>query len=360
MADANGVVDMNDFQANLASKISASFDGEAATGDAKPADTTSDVDDQEVDTGEVAEEVASDGQLPAEKQDDPWADIKAKYKPDDLKAALETAAKAREIEENAKAMRREASLRNEGVSREKAALEDLKRKVEIGLESQNAFVRTIAQVAAEGNEELALSLMRTAAKESAGASQPMTQGRSALRGSTEHPDVVALREELKELRAQQHQVVFGQNHRDVQQHVMAAAAKSSFLSSPHVQKLGIQDRIIQEAVNAIYMKDKAAREAGEPGINPWQPGVIQREAEAAFAAAIEPWEVLAKESVTSYRTERKKLNAQAPPASKGASAGVRSAPNLKQPNLPRGATAEDFQKNLAERMRLASEQARPA
>ncbi len=351
-------VDMNEFQAGLAAKIEASYDAEAATGDAKPADAAVESDETEPVDGETGTDGEVEGQ-PSAKQDDPWAEFKSKYKPEQLREALQTAEKAREIEENAKAMRREASLRNEGVSRDKAALEDLRRKVEMGLESQNAFVRTIASLAQDGNEEHAIAMMKIAAKEAAVGAQESAPGRAPMRAGSLDPEVVRLREELAALREQQNQVVFGMNHRDVQQSVMRAASRHDFLSKPHVQKLGISERVIQEAVAAIYQKDKLARERGEAGINPWAPGAIDREAEEAFAAAIAPWASLAKEEVTYYRTERKKLNAQAPPSSKGASAGVRSAPNLKQPNLPKNATAEDFQKNLAERMRLASEAARP-
>ena len=346
-----------EFHASLSQQFAAVADGDSATGNAKP-EGPYNTSDAESDSPEVEVDGEAEGQPAGKSEPDPWAELKTKHTPESILAALKEAERAREVDENARAMRREASQRNEAASRDRQMLEDLKRKADTALETTNSILNTAAMLAQEGNEELALQTLRLAGKQAASVADSQ-QGRAPLRGVAPNAEVEAIKAELAALKEQHNQVTFGMNHRDVQQSVMQVAANHPLLKDPEMQKLGIYDRVVREAVATVYEKDKALRERGEPGINPWAPGVIAREAAAAFAEAVKPWDEFSRRSVNKWREERKAKNAQAPPASKGATAGVRAAPNLKQ-SLPQGSTYEDFHQDLKNKFIQASEPSRPA
>lgn len=355
MADENdvGATGQDAFRAELAAKFAGVAEDATATEETPTAPKAVAANDQ---ADDVVTEDDSDGsgQPSPAKEDDPWAELKSKFTPQQLREKLELAEKAAEVEANAKEMRRQASIRGEQTGRERSEMAELSRKVEEQLARNAGLVDMAAQVADE-NPEFAQQLLRVVGGKIPANDGTAANGRAPLRGGSVDPEVLRMREELNALKQQSNQVAFGISHAKVQELAMEVATKHPLLQRSHVQKLGIPEKVIRGAIAAVYEKDRS--EGGS--INPWDSVALRAAVTAAVAAEIKPYEDFGREEVTAWRAARKAINAQAPPSSKGATAGVRSAQNFSEPP-PRGGSPEDFQKHLANKFMRASQPVRPA
>ncbi len=301
----------------------ASADDEGATPTATPdpGDSTA--------TQDPAEDAASptEGEKPTTEQPpkDGWGPLLSKYKPDELKKALED-------RENSKAMRREAHLRNEQAARDRAEAESLKREARDALERNRALVDTAAALADE-NPDLAAQMLAMFKRQTGGSNGTARHTNGAQEYAD--PKVAALENQLKELRTQTTQMAFGLNHSAVTAAALEAASREPILRSKRLTELGVPDKVIQRAIEAVYEQDRS-----DPGsINPYDPKGLRNAVEAAVKAEVAFYAQLRSANVDDWREDKRSDGKKAPPSGKGQSAGVRVAPNHQQ-TPPRGSMRE--------------------
>lgn len=253
----------------------------------------------------------------------------------ELFGGADEARKAKQELENLRAMQREShernrearTLRDDTAARE-ARMEKIAENAERALETNRTLVDTIVRLRKSGNSELANQLFDMFGEQIGDDPAPAPARRAAA---------PAVDPRLDELQTQVRKLAFGLSHRDVVTEVMSVANRLDILKGAAAQKLGIGDRVMRAAIDALYAQD-----AKEPGsVNPMDPARFRAVVEATVKAEAKFYEDLNDANVKDYRAKKKELAGKAAPSTQGASAGVRVAPNpaAPGPRLPLGKTA---------------------
>lgn len=306
-----------DFLSKMTAATTAASSATPETGDAAAA---ADTEAAEQETEDAAPEGQTAGQ---QAKPDPWDDLKKRYTPEQL-AGLE-----REAEEarNAKAMRREASVRNEEAAKLKAAAEEDRRVAREALDRTNLMIESVSALSAD-NPELGAQLLATFNRASGGAAQSGGTAQSARTATHVASDaekrIAALQAEVESLKKGQNELAFGLNTRELTALAWDAVEKDSVLNRDAIRALGIPDRVVQNAVQAVYADDMAADPADR--IDPYDRRALQKAVAAKVKAEVDLVTKMRSAFITDYRTEKKAKHAALPPSSKGQSASVRVGP----------------------------------
>ncbi|MBM3274117.1 MAG: hypothetical protein FJZ00_03120, partial [Candidatus Sericytochromatia bacterium] len=239
-----------DFLSKMTAATEASAGATPATEDATEAD---DAGVAEQETEVAADEAKSAGQ---QARPDPWDELKKRYTPEQF-AGLE-----REAEEarNAKAMRREASHRNEEAARDRAQAAEDRREAREAVDRVNLMIESVSALSAD-NPELGAQLLATFNRASGGTA-PTGGGLLSTRTAAPAPEsdkrLAALQAEIDSLKKGQNEMAFGLNTRELTALAWEAVEKDSALNRQAIRDLGIPDRVVQNAVRAVYEEDMKA------------------------------------------------------------------------------------------------------
>lgn len=245
---------------------------------------------------------------------DPWASVRAKYTPESI-AELERRA---EEAENAKAMRREAHLRNETAARDKADAEELRRMANEALQRNQTISETLAHFA-ETNPELGLQMLQTLRRSALaeGGAETAAVGRR----SGEDPRVAKLEAELDSLRKQTMDFAFGSNTRALEDIAWSIVQKDPLLSKSSIASIGIPEQVVRRAIEAVYERDRSA--PADEKINPHDRRAMTKAVEEAVKAERGSVQKMYDTFVKDYRTDKRAAHAKLPPSGTGSTASAR-------------------------------------
>jgi len=291
-----------------------------------------DADDAGDEPATEAAETKSEGQ-PAKP--DPWESVKQKYTPEQI-AELERAAKDAD---NAKAMRREASFRNEEAAKLRAEVEADKRAAREALDRVNIMTESLAAISSENPElgaQLLATFKRASGRDAGGDGAGPSPFAQAQRPAAEDKRIAALQAELESLKKGHAELAFGLNTRELTALAWEAVEKDDVLNREAIKALNIPDRVVQNAVESVFQKDLKADPADK--INPYDRRALQKAVFDAVKQEAATYGKLRSAIINDYRSEKKAKHAALPPSSKGQSASVRSGPPSSSPpkaNAPR-------------------------
>lgn len=329
----------------LAQMIEASKGTDGATSSTEATVEPKADDDTSEDSGEAPAKETAAGQ---QATPDPWESIKQKYTPDKI-AELE---KQATDTHNAKAMRREASFRNEEASKLKAEAEAARQDARAALDKANMITESLGAIA-DQNPELAAQMLATF-KRAAGNSVVDPAAQTAVGGhQTNAGDkrLAALQEELESLKKSHAEFAFGLNTRELTALAWDAVERDPLLNRDALKVLKIPDRVVENAVKSVYEQDRKADPADR--INAYDRKALQKAVMDAVKSEVADYAKLRSAIITDYRAEKKAKNASLPPSSKGQSASVRSGPATAAPPKP-GASKTQRDAYWTEQMLAAS------
>lgn len=282
------------------------------------------------DSADAATEASADSESeagqPATKPD-PYADLKEFGTPEEIRSRLEEV-------KHAKAMRREANQRYEGASKKEADLAELMRRVESTYNTNQQMLHAAAKLAKNGDMTLASQLWDMAVAQ--GEEVPETANGFAAAPGRSDPRLAELAKKNAELEQRLNQYAFGDGHSRLTEDALIAIARSPVFQNKTLQKMGVPEKAVERAVEAVI----ARAQADPSAINIFDPKSRKAAVLAELQKEASYWEQLQSGVVNDYRAERKAKNSQAPPAVRGSTASVRGAPSAPSPLRANPSTEE--------------------
>lgn len=270
---------------------------------------------------EPATEAAEPEAAPAAPAEpDPWDPIKTQYTPDQITEFAR-------IANDRRAMESASHRRNEEAGRRVSRAEELERQVESVKEWQRSTMDSIGAIAADNPEYAGqmLKLFHEAAQRANGAQPGAGRPYQQAAPQPPGPDLSAIQQRMEYMEA-------AFNHREVLGAAYTAAANQKILQEPTAKKLGLSQRVVEEAVADVYAAAQRDRAEGRtPSVNPLDPMSVSSAVGSAIQKRASYYEQLVNGTQIDRRGQQAAVNKTAPPSTRGPTASVRSAQNPAAP-----------------------------